>query len=92
MSAFHPIADVEHRPKLSRMSANDLIRDWTSELLLLIERAKAEAANDDGFTLGRKFGLAEALALMQQQAQSFGFKASELGLPEEDAMIPSLRD
>lgn len=42
------------------MSANHLIRDWTYELLLLIEQARAEAANDDGFTLGRTFGLAEA--------------------------------
>lgn len=74
------------------MSANHLIRDWTYELLLLIEQARAEAANDDGFTLGRTFGLAEALSLMQQQAQSFGFEAAELGLPEEDAMIPSLRE
>jgi hypothetical protein len=68
------------------MNTNLLIRDWACELVLLIEESKAEAAPGDAFAEGRRFGMAEALSLLQQEAQSFGIDQAALGLPAEDAM------
>lgn len=74
------------------MSTELLIRDWAVELLRLIEQAKSEAAAGDDFANGRKFGLAEALSLLQQEAQSFGVDPAQLGLPKDDAMTVALRE
>ena len=77
--------------KLPRMTAH-LIRDWSTELLRLIAEAKTAAAAGDDFEKGRKFGLGEALSLLQQQAVSFGLDGHELGLPSEDGATIALRD
>lgn len=74
------------------MTTNLLIRDWTAELLRLIEDAKADASTGDDFSKGRKFGLGQALSLIQQLAVSFGLDADDLGLPLEDGMTTALKD
>ena len=74
------------------MSADNLIRDWSTELIRLIEEAKADAAASDDFAKGRKFGLGEALSLLQQEAVSFGLDAAALGLPSEDGVTIALKD
>ena len=74
------------------MSADLLIKDWSTELVRLIEEAKADAAAGDDFAKGRKFRLGEALSLLQQEARTFGLNASTLGLPVEDGMTIALKD
>lgn len=74
------------------MSADNLIRDWSTEIIRLIEEAKTQASAGDDFAKGRKFGLGEALSLLQQEAVSFGLDASSLGLPSEDGMTIALKD
>jgi len=73
------------------MSADLLIKDWSTELVRLIEQAKADAAAGDDFAKGRKFGLGEALSLLQQEASAFGLDAAALGLPREDGMTIALK-
>ncbi|QNP43748.1 hypothetical protein H9L15_03535 [Sphingomonas daechungensis] len=66
------------------MSA-DLLKDWSTELVRLIDEDKSDAAAGDDFAKGRKFGLGEALSLLQQEARAFGIDAASIGLPRRMA-------
>jgi hypothetical protein len=65
-------------------AVQSMVSDSVKELTALLLEASKEAEGGDGFAIGRKMGLLEALSLLQQQARAFGIPLANLSLPEKD--------
>jgi hypothetical protein len=56
-----------------------LLRDYVTELVLLLEEARMNATHTDSFADGRRFGLYEALSLTIDVARQFGISMEAVG-------------
>ena len=74
------------------MAARDVFSLYVRDLGVLLTEKLTNAGGPgvsprqetDAFESGRRFGLMEAVSLMQQQADAFGIARSQAGLPEDD--------
>jgi len=65
-------------------TAQLMLLDYASEMLVLIRDAQKAAPHRDTFEDGRRLGLYEALSLLIDQAKGFGISLEDIGLSNVD--------
>lgn len=68
-------------------SAELVMKDFITELAILLRDAKRKADLGDPFDLGRKMSLYEALSLLKDQATAFGISFESLTDVDPDKLI-----
>ena len=68
-------------------TAELMLLDYASEMLVLIRDAQKVAQHRDTFEDGRRMGLYEALCLLIDQAKGFGISLDAIGLGNVDPDI-----